>query len=223
MVSLLLVPLTSAVLRLREHVIDSWGASLEDASTAGNADSEHRRLWRWSDVTVVAATPIRNGVEVMVRGGRRDRDREIGWWVNGWPAGRSAVDATGRALASTGEVANSSDTVLTIRAREQGGGWGVPWRVVLGSATAEVRPGSLGGASSPSSGGPGEGGAVAVVHMRIPGQGLLDPGDSNLPGLLAPTGDALTLFMPSGVASLSCDGELQSLLVEPGSVTHVFF
>ncbi len=174
-------------------------------------------------MTVAAATPIRNGVEVVVKGGRRDRDREIGWWVNGWPAGRAEVDATGKALASTGDLPVSSDVMFTIRAREKGGGWGVPWRVVLGPTMATVPPASPGGRSSASAGGSEGGGAVAVVHMKIPGQGLLDSRGTGPAGTPALPGDALTLFVPPGVASLSCDGESQSLLLESGSVTHVFF
>lgn len=223
MVSLVLMPLTGSVLGLREHVVDSWRASLETAPTAGDADSEQRRLWRWSDVTVVGATPDRNGVGVVVKGGPRGREREIGWWVDGWPMGRSAVDATGKGFASTGDVALSSDVVLTIRAREEGGGWGVPWRVRLGPATATAPPASPGGAPAPSAGRFEEGGAVALVHLKIPGQGRLDLCGLGTASTPTEAGDVVTLLVPPGVVSLSCDGEPQSLRLEPGSVTHVFF
>jgi prepilin-type N-terminal cleavage/methylation domain-containing protein len=223
--TIILAPVMAATLALQDHSVDV-GRSLAHRSSkdAQNGESgevaDSARPWSWSVAWVEDARWVDDALQVRVAALAGSALLEVGWWVDGWFEDSLEWRSTQEPTALLPVSQEDPATEIVVRVREEGGAWGVPWRMVCGATLmTPVGDENPGGVMDES------GRSVTVVVPHAGGAGISDVSVSSS----SPDSVAQTLQLPGAMALGSgwiqavCGSREQSWWGGPGSIAHAFF
>jgi hypothetical protein len=210
LMAILLVPMAGHLLAVLER-----GRQAEmqaDALATGAAEGGHEALWGWGARSRGAWGPG-PVLAASVYGGPRDGGLVLGVWLAGWLVAERETEP-GVVLAIDAPWRSHQGDEVVLRAREEAGAWGPPWRSTVPS---------VGGAQDPLPGAAPaeEAGSRAVVHLPAAGAAGLSAGSGQL---MQMSDHPAVLPQSAGTVSMvGFSDELQLWWSQEGREVHVYF
>ena len=186
----------------------------------GGADDPGLTAWQWGAAQVDDAL-WEPGPELVLMAGKGATS--VGVWVEGWFLGEWAVDAGELLRLGPAVWGFWSGAGVVIRAREEGGAWGPPWRSLLpeeagGTLAVGSETCSLEGVEL------GFGGASLAAHRRVACHAEISSSWAEQTVVVEVSGSLLLLPpAPAGTCVVACGGRWQSWVAEEGGELDVYF